>query len=803
MKTQVSIDTNYFQLVLSPFGSIDGLFDKIEGTQYLPQGEDAPLITIITDRKTLTPIKLQGKKKNTQLLIYFPDETIVEITLKIHRSHITFNVTNIHSNKKIELLSWGPWPTSINQTIGETVGIVRNNKFAVGIQALNAKTLGGRPLRDDDVMPTYNIFDNNDYKDISVEYQDQQLYRGDVAIATENGSALQAYTRDRSLPRNIQNWGHDQFISPPYNDGGVMGSQVALFGCPIEKLMSTLEEIELIENLPHPTIDGEWAKTSPKATESYIIMDFSEKNINNAIAITLKSGLKYLYHSSPFETWGHFVLKKSLFPNGYDGFKHCVQQAKKKDINIGFHTLSNFTTTNDTYVTPEPDSRLAKVGSTLTMSHISDSTKSIPIQDPQFFRKKTTLNAAKIGKEIITYSCVSTKPPWKLLKCKRGAFGTKNSPHSVDSSIDRLLDHPYRVLLSNMDLAQEQARRLANFCNYTGSMQLSFDGLEGNWASGYGQYGRTLFTYSWYNALKKSLKGKIFNDASNPGHFNWHINTRMNWGEPWYSGFRESQTLYRLKNQHYYSRNLMPRMLGWFALRDNTSIEDAEWLLARAAGFDAGFALATDIKFNANQILAKNQKERKVTNNSSWILETINCWENARRNNVFPEQLKNQLQDIKKEFHLDQKNNRWQLYPVYSTKGPIHIKRRFLTIQTPYSDCPLTVIIENVGTRTITELSLSDDMGKPLVNRLKLKPGEKVRIDYKGNIVYHDVEWKILDVNNLEKKLRLDGTPKKIILDWSDKISGQKLKIECRILGNPWLLEKPFTPNGDLKCLVK
>ena len=63
MKTQVSIDTNYFQLVLSPFGSIDGLFDKIEGTQYLPQGEDAPLITIITDGKTLTPVRLQGKKK--------------------------------------------------------------------------------------------------------------------------------------------------------------------------------------------------------------------------------------------------------------------------------------------------------------------------------------------------------------------------------------------------------------------------------------------------------------------------------------------------------------------------------------------------------------------------------------------------------------------------------------------------------------------------------------------------------------------------------------------------------------------
>jgi len=43
----------------------------------------------------------------------------------------------------------------------------------------------------------------------------------------------------------------------------------------------------------------------------------------------------------------------------------------------------------------------------------------------------------------------------------------------------------------------------------------------------------------------------------------------------------------------------MPHMLGWFALRPDTSIEDAEWLLARAAGFDAGFALATSLASTA------------------------------------------------------------------------------------------------------------------------------------------------------------------------------------------------------------
>jgi hypothetical protein len=88
-------------------------------------------------------------------------------------------------------------------------------------------------------------------------------------------------------------------------------------------------------------------------------------------------------------------------------------------------------------------------------------------------------------------------------------------------------------------------------------------------------------------------KKKVINDASNPGHCFWCIYTRMNWGEPWHARFRESQTEYRLKNQDCFRRSVMPCMLGWFNMTRQTRREDVEWLLARAAGFDAGFALNT------------------------------------------------------------------------------------------------------------------------------------------------------------------------------------------------------------------
>jgi hypothetical protein len=46
---------------------------------------------------------------------------------------------------------------------------------------------------------------------------------------------------------------------------------------------------------------------------------------------------------------------------------------------------------------------------------------------------------------------------------------------------------------------------------------ISFDGLEGNWSTGMGRYGRTLFTKACTTALAGTA-GTVINDASIPGH---------------------------------------------------------------------------------------------------------------------------------------------------------------------------------------------------------------------------------------------------------------------------------------------
>ena len=38
----------------------------------------------------------------------------------------------------------------------------------------------------------------------------------------------------------IQDFNHEKIVAPAYNDGGVIGSKIALFGCPVEKALETI-----------------------------------------------------------------------------------------------------------------------------------------------------------------------------------------------------------------------------------------------------------------------------------------------------------------------------------------------------------------------------------------------------------------------------------------------------------------------------------------------------------------------------------------------------------------------------------
>ena len=330
--------------------------------------------------------------------VYFDQEINIVLSVKELGKYLKFEILESNDDNQIDVLFYGPFPLTINETIGEIVGVVREDGYALAIQSLNPKTTGGKYL-------------NPDGSDSA---------RGTTATLEDHGSSLQAYCINRNKDRTYNIWNNtipDACIQAN-GDGNLDGSAIALFGCREEEVLNLIEQIELEQKLPHSTINGEWAKTSPDANKPYLITTFTEDNIDEMIGYTKKLGYNALYHGHPFATWGHFELIEEQFPSGWDGMKQCAEKAKEQGIRLGAHTLTNFITTNDPFVSPVPDNDLMIFCRTKISRDISETETEIYIEDPGGYEFKNTNQALLIGDEIIRFSGVSDTEPQRLIDCK-------------------------------------------------------------------------------------------------------------------------------------------------------------------------------------------------------------------------------------------------------------------------------------------------------------------------------------------------------------------------------------------------
>jgi hypothetical protein len=638
---QIEYSTAEFRLTIDGGGSVTGMEDRVHGREYIAPGQPAPFLSVLRNGRVEQPSGAAAASTDTLRLGFAGSGVTIHVAVSRKPTHLTFEITRVTPAGSIDGAIWGPYPTSVSRTVGEIVGVVRDVRYAIGIQALNPKTIGSYP-------------DGAEGFDMS---------RGRAAEPRPWGSVLQCYSLDRSKPRAADVWlgNFPKMPIPPIPGETVVGSKIALFGCPEPDVLDRIGAIEIAEGLPHPTIDGIWLKKSREQGRSYLIADFDEQTLDTLLACTKRAGLMTLYHMQPFASWGHYRINTTIFPAGAAGMRRCVEKADSLGIRIGAHTLTTFIQTHDPYVTPVPDPRLARTGSSRLSADVDSTARDIPVESPEFFANETAnwLHAAVIGQEIVRYRTVSSQPPWTLLDCTRGAFGTRRAAHSGGADIGKLLDHPYEVFFPNLDLQREIARNLARTFNETGISQMDFDGHEGCASTGQGDFAYALFPQDFYDGLDHA----VINGTSNSKHYYWHINSYCNWGEPWYEGFRESMQEYRIKNQALFARNYLPNMLGWYLLTETTSLSDIEWMLARAAGFDAGFALATGMD--------------AVRRNPDFdsILDAIRGWESARRGGAFSPTQRELLKDPGREFHLEPAGEgAWDLFPFHASQEYRHEK---------------------------------------------------------------------------------------------------------------------------------
>jgi hypothetical protein len=680
---QALFKSNELSVTIDALGKLTSLYNSKLNRDFLNHDTTSHILVLVSEGKRITPSSV--KKIANGIQLFFQEKNVtIDIKITEKPTHLVFEIVKASPSEKIEAVIWGPFSTSINKTVGEVIGVVRDEQAAVGLQVLNVKTLGGN-------------CQNNEGGTWS---------RGLAAVPKKWGSLIQAYSINRERARHVDAWGGVFKNMPvaPIKGESVMGSKIALFSCDEPKTLDRLEQIELAEGLPHPTVKGTWFKKSELFGKSYLISSFSESEVDEMIGYTKRAGLVSLYHEGPFKSWGHFALDDKAFPNGVNGLKQSADKAHAAGIMLGIHTLSNFINTNDPYVTPIPDDRLSYTGSSVLKKDIDASAKEIEVASPEYFSQveNNNLHAIKIGREIIRYQSVSATAPYILSDCQRGAFGTTAAAHKAGDEAKKLFDHPYNVFFPDINMQRETAKNIADLLNKTGVDHWDFDGLEGEWASGHGDYAIELFAKDVYD----NLKHDFFVGTSVSKPFFWHMCSYYNWGEPWYGGFKESMQQYRIDNQALFERNFMPHMLGWYLLTSTTTLADMEWMLARAAGYRAGFAMVAR---------PKDLRKNPLT---PALLDAIREWELARNTNAFNDAQRAALQIPSFEFHLEKMaEKKWKLYQYASS--PAFTKERI--IRQPGEPTYSTYNYEQTWSEQPLQFQLTVSSGDGTVSDLKLQ----------------------------------------------------------------------------------
>lgn len=749
-KAADELSTEYATFSVDAKGYFIEIEDSRKHDNYLAKEGKSPVVSLYDGEKYIMPTGL--KAEDGKWVIDFENQSQAVITKEAKNGYIRLSLESLSNRDSIQAICWGPYATNISKYIGETVGVVRDTSFAVGVQSLNIGTTEGRPHLGDEALGKFYVHplpgqevpeDMKDKIDEEIESinvnetgdmpEYVRMTRGNAAVERPYGSDIQFFARDWRKERVIDLYGRKQTVTA--TDQDYIGSAIALFAAPSSKAVEVIGNIEQGEGLPHPIMDGEWIKTHTLANPAYML--YEGGSLDNALNYADSCGFHLIHIGDIFKSWGHFDLHTGRFPNGAEEIKAFTDKAKARGIKIGVHTLTMFTSTSDPYVSPVPSDSLAIAGSSVLTKDVGLTDTEIEIESPEFFTYLGETHSAKIGKEIVGYKSISTEKPYKLLDCTRGQFGTKPSAHKLGDRIDKLVNNVYSGFYPNLELEDAFGKRLAEVCNETGIGLMDFDGYWSD-QDGHGVYGSARFLKEWYDHLDN--KGIISCGAATFHHW-WHIFSFMNWGEPWYSDLRQSQVNYRMENQRYFERNLMPGMLGWFKLEQTYRPEDIEWIQARSAAFDAGYLLRVDESIERNGFKSR-------------LFEAIRSWQEVRNSHLLTEEQRERMKNPKNEFHLEKSGDHsWNLYDVALKGENIHKYRSVqtgepllskFTFDNPYDKQPVQFygVIKSGedNNATISNLNITLAGAAPIIVNETLKAGDKIYCDGK-NVYICDACW--------------------------------------------------------------
>ena len=342
-------------------------------------------------------------------------------------------------------------------------------------------------------------------------------------------------------------------------------------------------------------------------SEPYILADFKEQELGTMLDICYKGGFGILIQKTPFSTYGHYNWNEDFAPQGNFSVKQMVETAEEAGVHLGVWVQENAIDTDDPYFSQEYFKQYRKGGRLELYDAISADETTIVMHRSEALNTASTLNLIMIDDEVISYATMEGSGDLTLIhRCTRGAFGTKATAHGIHAEAYRIWASP------------------ENFVEPEGELR---------------------------DLVRQSLKDRL-----------QYFQFKIYQNEPGQDWIDESIRVSQVERWEQES----PISLGLFKIRISdsrraaTSMDELEWMLSKAASFEAGYGLVIDPKaFKGHGMLDE-------------MLETMSHWNRLWRLGAFTEQQEQLLRDPYLDWHLEQVDS-LNSYLLYEQ----HISRRF------------------------------------------------------------------------------------------------------------------------------
>ena len=439
---------------------------------------------------------------------------------------------------------------------------------------------------------------------------------------------------------------------------GIAGSKFSLVATPFADFRSAIMEAECAGGLPCPKHADKWVRDSASVRKSYLFAaDASEANIDTLIDYAKLGGFgTIIFHKDNWlKTHGHYQINTDNFPHGLDGVKAAVAKIHAAGLEAGVHVFGPSISSNDAYITPKPDDRLATVpGSPLaealdekTATLTLSATPKLPPNGPS--SKAFPGSYLRIGDEIIRYGQAEPGPPFRYTNCIRGALGTRAAAHPAGSEVQGLLAlWGFFLVDPDSTLADELAQNFANVFNHTDFDMVYFDSVDGiNDAYIDHWYYLNRMHLGYYRKFKKDV---LYQTSNGVGwNIEWHIVPRAASADG--HGDIKGYLDQRWPGILTMGANFTRPDLGWYYWFKDVRPDQLEYVAAKAVGVDGSISLETSRAALESQVQSRQ------------MMDTIHKWEQARRADPFSPKIKAKLREPQKDFKLfSGAKGGWQLY---------------------------------------------------------------------------------------------------------------------------------------------